>query len=457
MKAGKTARYVDLRKDFPFFAFEEFSVEIESDEIRAEFLFNLSGRFFFRPVLRVPLRPWFIQENMHESILRQLFFHIGMIELISYWKAACSPRVIIRPYNLDASQVRWWKTIYHHGLGEFFYTNGLQPGMEDFMEIVPESGNESEKVSFRNSPGYLVPVGGGKDSAVSLEVLKGYNHSVIPFVMNPNAAMEGTILASGGSMHNSVVVYRSIDPKLLELNAKGFLNGHTPFSALLAFNSLLGASLAGTSHIALSNESSANEPTIPGTHINHQYSKSFHFEAAFRSYIADYISSDVSYFSLLRPLNELQIARIFAEKKPYHDVFRSCNKGSKTGSWCRKCPKCLFTWIILMPFLGNDALIKMFGGDLMEDLSLRPLLDQLTGMAREKPFECVGTIDEVNVSLVYGIRKYGKPLPPLLRYYRDSDMYRKYENADMDLFLNVLHPEHFVDEDALMMIKSELP
>ena len=95
----------------------------------------------------------------------------------------------------------------------------------------------------------------------------------------------------------------------------------------------------------------------------------------------------------------MQIAALFSAYKEYHSVFRSCNAGSKTNSWCGKCPKCLFTWIILSPFLSHEKLIKIFGSDVINDESLKPILAQLKGEAEVKPFECVGTVEEVNACL----------------------------------------------------------
>lgn len=42
-------------------------------------------------------------------------------------------------------------------------------------------------------------------------------------------------------------------------------------------------------YVILSNESSANEPNVKGTKINHQYSKTVEFENDFRNYEMEYI------------------------------------------------------------------------------------------------------------------------------------------------------------------------
>ena len=61
---------------------------------------------------------------------------------------------------------------------------------------------------------------------------------------------------------NIIEVYRTIDKNLIDLNKEGFINGHTPFSAMLAFFSYFIAYILGKRYIALSNESSANESNV---------------------------------------------------------------------------------------------------------------------------------------------------------------------------------------------------
>ena len=148
-------------------------------------------------------------------------------------------------------------------------------------------------------------------------------------IINPRQATLACVQMAGYE-NNFLQINRTIDSTLLDLNAKGYLNGHTPFSAMLAFYSVLLAVLSQKKHIALSNESSANEATVKNMDVNHQYSKSYEFESDFRNYISKYVNTDINYYSFLRPLSELQIAYLFAQLPSYFPVFKSCNVGSKT-------------------------------------------------------------------------------------------------------------------------------
>ena len=251
---------------------------------------------------------------------------------------------------------------------------------------------------------YIVPIGGGKDSVVTLDLLYGSGRDVRTLIVNPRGATLDCCKQAGIEQKDFLEDRRSIDAHLLDLNRQGYLNGHTPFSAMLAFTSLLFAAFSKRRHIALSNENSANESTVRGAKINHQYSKSIEFENDFRSYVSKYICKDFNYFSFLRPLSELHIAKLFSQLN-YQYVFKSCNAGSKQDIWCGNCPKCLFAFIILSPFLAKDVLKAVFGKNLFDDENLLTYLMQLCGEGEQKPFECVGTIDEVNAAIAMRIHK----------------------------------------------------
>lgn len=159
--------------------------------------------------------------------------------------------------------------------------------------------------------GFMVPIGGGKDSVVTLELLRKAGVDISAYIINPGARPSAA--RKRREFRKAALSLRSgaIDKQLLELNKMGYLNGHTPFSAVVAFSAELCACVHGLKYIALSNESSANESYVDGTQINHQYSKSTEFERDFREYCEKWFggySRCPEYFSLLRPWSEWQIA-----------------------------------------------------------------------------------------------------------------------------------------------------
>ena len=391
-------KYNSLREEYEFFRFQRYDYTLENDVFSVKFYFSLDDKYFFTPSFEIPQRNFYNWSNVNKNQLDTILFNIGMIELISYWKLACPKKVYISPFKLDSNQILWWKKLYFNGLGEFFYLNGIKENVNDFMDIICESDVVCEKVDVSLKETTLVPIGGGKDSVVTVESLKN-KMPIIPLIINPRGATKECVEVAGFSMEQTAVIKRNLDATMLRMNNEGFLNGHTPFSAMLAFYTLLIGFVTNSKYIALSNESSANEPTVPDTEVNHQYSKSIAFENDFRDYVEKYISSEIQYFSFLRPINEVQIASLFAKNKDYYKVFKSCNVGSKTDSWCGKCPKCLFTYLIMSPFIPENELIEIYGGNLLKDNDLLPILKQLKGEVDVKPFECVGTIEEVNACL----------------------------------------------------------
>ncbi len=444
-------KFEKLRKKFTFFSFESFSIYDEKYQYIIRFHFTIDDEHHFYPVHSLPKQNI---KSLSENEWNNLAFHIGMVELISYWKAAVPRKVYINPYQLSNAQIKWWKKLYFHGLGEFFYHNRITTSYDDFMEIESSANDRLPKISPElDDNSVLIPVGGGKDSAVTLELLKQQGFNVIPFAINPRPAILETLDSAAIDRNKLVRVERTIDPYLLELNEEGYLNGHTPFSALVAFTTLLFSTLTGCKHIALSNESSANEATIPGTSVNHQYSKSFEFEKDFRDYYRDFISDEFNYFSFLRPLNELQIASLFSGYKNHFPTFKSCNAGSKDNVWCGECSKCLFTAIILAPFVGREQQEKIFGKDVLDDHTLKPLFDQLTGFTAEKPFECVGTIDEVNAAAKKATSSWDNPLPSLLASYQKRE---DKKNVNFDNFLKQLESQHFLENKFLRILTRAL-
>lgn len=238
------------------------------------------------------------------------------------------------------------------------------------------------------------------------------------FTVNDQPARTECVAAAGYKSDRIIKTYRTIDPNLLELNRMGFLNGHTPFSAIVAFLGYYCAYITGAKNIVLSNEASANEANVDGMDVNHQYSKSYEFEKDFFDFTKSFFGFDINYFSLLRPFNELQIAKMFASYPQYLNVFKSCNAGSKKNIWCGKCAKCLFVFIMLSPFVEKSKLESAFGCNMLEKVELAEDFDGLCGFSGVKPFECVGTAKEVNAALELTLKKYSGTLPVLLEEYK---------------------------------------
>lgn len=407
-------KFEELRTKYPDFIYENYEIIETKENYEIIFHFNIPNLTTFEPKLIIEKNNI---KNTNKSFIEYLVFNIGLVELISYIKCTCSKNIKINCGYLDEYQISWFKKLYYNGLGEFLYRNNINIKEEELFNITTTQEKKELNVEY-NGIGNLIPVGGGKDSNVTLELLKEEDNTC--FIINPKGA---NIECANISRYKTIKIKRILDKKIIDLNNQGFLNGHTPFSAIVAFTSYLCAYLLNKKYIILSNEDSANQSTVLGTNINHQYSKTYEFENDFNEYTKKYFNIDIKYFSLLRPLTEFQIGMIFSKIEKYHNTFKSCNIGSKgdTWNWCCNCPKCLFVYIILSPFLYKEKLINIFGNDLYEKKELLETFEELLGYKETKPWECVGTFEEVRYAVSLLIKKLeNQKLPYLLEHYKNK-------------------------------------
>ena len=440
----------ELQK-YDTFIYQDYKIVDEKEHLTITYFFEIPGLTKFEPTLVIPKK----ESKLITPLTKELVFHIGLIELISYWKCCCPKNVIIHCGYLEEEQKEWLKKLYFLGLGEFFYTNKIELDANEFMNITCTGEKIFTEEEFIGE-GAMIAIGGGKDSCVSLDLTKNLEKRVA-FIINPKPVMLECAEKSGLKNEEIIKIKRTIAPSLIELNQEGYLNGHTPFSAMVAFVSYLTAYLNDKKYIILSNESSANESNIIGTKINHQYSKTYEFENDFNNYTKKYFKIDIQYFSLLRPLNEYQIGMLFSKIPEYHNIFKSCNKGSKMTPWiwCGECAKCLFVFSLLSPFLYPNQLIDIFKKDLFQKEELLQTFQELLGYGNNKPFDCVGTYEEVNYAIIKTIRKLEKEereLPFLLKYYKDHYPLLEFEKSLEKKY----NQEHNVPTQFEALLKEKL-
>ena len=333
-----------------------------------------------------------------ERALRLLHLVAG----VSYYKAAVPKEIRIDGYAIDADTAALLENLYVHGLGEFAYRNGLNlHGRIKFpvSSPLPPEGEGARRAGEGESLGLrehaLVAIGGGKDSLVSIEALR-------------DLGVEQTVAWIGGSQLIAACaartglptlnIGRQLAPKLFEYNRQGAWNGHIPVTAVNSAILVFAAVLLGFDQVVFSNERSASYGSlIPGTgEVNHQWSKGWAFESAFGDYVQQRIAADLRYYSLLRPLSELAVARQFAKSDRYDAWFSSCNRnfhllGERPAArWCGVCPKCHFVFLALAPFMPKPRLTAIFGRNLLDDPDQTAGYDALLEYQDHKPFECVG-------------------------------------------------------------------
>lgn len=330
--------------------------------------------------------------------LRLLHFAAG----VSYYKLYIPDEIRLDNDEMTRAEAAFFGLFYSAGLGEFSFRNNVAPRIS-----FPRSDAARAKTAdVRLKKGTVVPVGGGKDSIVSIESLKSAGFSPVLFSVGLPRPIRETMETSGLP---SVLVRRRISPDLIAANeqARGALNGHVPVTGVIAFILMCAAVLYDFTDAVLSNERSANVGNTEkdGRVVNHQWSKSIEFERAFRA-LTRTVLPDFRYFSLLRPLSELAIASLFSKIGKYDAVFTSCNKAFKLDErkrldrWCADCDKCRFVFLALAPFMEKNRLVRVFGTDMLNDPAQIAGYRQLLGLDAFKPFECVGEIEESALALM---------------------------------------------------------
>ncbi len=318
---------------------------------------------------------------------------LHLIAGISYYKAGVPARMCVESTSLDAATAAFLDALYLHGLGEFAFHNRL-----DLRTRIrfPQTAQTSAAAPALGLPSRsLLPIGGGKDSLVSVEILKAAGVDATAVWVGQSPLIEACAARTGLASLN---IRRELSPLLFEYNKAGAYNGHIPVTAINSAILTVAAVLFGFDAIVFSNERSASSATLEydGQPVNHQWSKGWDFERLFGELVSTHVAADLHYYSLLRPLSELAVAERFARNAHYDAVFSSCNRnfrilGPKPADrWCGQCPKCHFVFLALAPFMPKPRLLAIFGRNLLDDAALASEFDALIEYRDHKPFECVG-------------------------------------------------------------------
>ena len=366
---------------------------------------------------------------------------------VSYYKTAAPPVISMGGTALTPRERAFLRAFYLDGLGEFGYRNGID------LSGLRIEGPEAEQIPAAGTgpagtgpagPGpaqppaagtrrALVPFGGGIDSIVTVELVRDHADVALFVVSRPGDYFDAIEQPAAVTGLPVIRADREIDPQLLRSREFGFLNGHVPVTGIISAIAVMAAALDGRDAVVMSNEWSASVPTMQAGDraVNHQYSKSAAFEAAFRGVLAE-TSARLprgpgaavmpDYFSALRPRTELWIAARFARLQRYHSTFRSCNRAfhidraRRLDHWCGQCDKCCFIDLILAPFLPAAELGTIFGGrEPLTDPALAGKFRSLLGdVDLSKPFECVGEVNECRAALLLADERADRAGFPLL-------------------------------------------
>ena len=381
------------------FRFVRCSFDAETGVARLVYAFDEGPEL--TETVTIPGAPFALDATRAQAV-EQAVRLLHLITGVSYYKAAVPNEIRIEGYAIDAATAVLMEQVYVHGLGEFAYRNGLSLHGRVRFPVAAQAPAPAAAAGLREHA--LVAIGGGKDSLVSIEALRG-------------AGVEQTVTWIGGSQLIAACaartglptlnIGRALAPELFEYNRQGAWNGHIPVTAINSAIMVLAALLHGVDQVVFSNERSASYGSmIPGTgEVNHQWSKGWAFESAFGAYVQSHVAADLQYYSLLRPLSELAVARQFARTDHYDAHFSSCNRNfhllgeRPTNRWCGVCPKCHFVFLALAPFMPKPRLVGIFGRNLLDDANQTGGFDALLEYQDHKPFECVGEGQESRAAM----------------------------------------------------------
>ena len=471
-------------QEFKNFYFENYEFDLKT--FVAKFYYSFDKKEIFVEEINFECEDFAKRKNLNFKIIENLLFHLFISLWISYYKLFPKSKIILEKWNFDEEQIKFWKKFYLNWLWEFLYVNKLEPkiiftlspalnsmthkGLKSFLSINEKGTIKKEKNQVDNVDKikkwvvywniwekFLVPIWWGKDSIVSIELLRQAWKNFDTFVFWKMDKIKRNCIKISGK--KNLFVSRKLSKNLFELNKKGYYNWHVPITGIITFVLEVVAYLYDYKYLVLSNEKSANfwNTVYRWIKINHQYSKSLEFEKDLKDYVWKYMNSNVKYFSLLRWMYEYKIAELFAKLwKKYFKVFSSCNGNFKILNppipnpfpprekgdnkyeiikkenkiWCNDCSKCAFVYSILSSFLSRQELSTIFGEDLYNKKSLVDIFEELAGISWHKPLECVGESSEIIVSnykYLKNLKSENLKIPEYLKIFEEKVIWKIYK------------------------------
>lgn len=396
-------------KTYEKFIFDSYALDREARTIELRYSFD-DELHFTETITLTPDAP---MDAADSADVDRALFALHLAGGASYFKAYAPRTIEVRSGELTATQADFWNTFYTKGLGEYFYVNKIDWHNYFNFPVSPNAPQEPiGQTALAEPKTALVPFGGGKDSQVTVELLRRAGIDITLFRMQGHQFITELAEVNNAPL---VQVQRALDPQLFELNKQGALNGHVPITGYVTFLTLTVGLLYGYDSIFFSNERSSDYGNVEylGMQVNHQWSKSNEAELMMTAYIETFVTRQTRYLNALRPLSELAVAKLFVREPKYFAHVTSCNKNwlwqkldedPDQGRWCGECDKCSFVFAILAAFLPLTTLQDIFKKNLFDDAELLPRYRQLWGAEAFKPFQCVGTPEETQAALYLATR-----------------------------------------------------
>lgn len=390
--------------DVAYFSFDDVTFDDSNSLLRLGYSFRDERSHelcSFEECIRFPGVSLTLSAQTHNA-LQHVFRWLHWVAGVSYFKAAVPPNMMFHDTSPNPMEASVFNEAYRLGLGEFLHQNQLSLA-EHSLFGAGEAWSDAPVASVKPRKA-LTAIGGGKDSLVSIEALREFGVDQTLVYVGKSPLIEACCEHTGLPWQR---IERQLSPQLFALNRQGAYNGHIPVTLINSLILIAHALLTGHDAVVFSNERSASYGSlIEGSgEVNHQWSKGFDCERMVASLLHQ-AKVPVTYFSQLRPWAELAVASQFAKLDRYDQVFSSCNRnfhilGDKPEQrWCQQCPKCLFVFLALAPFVAKPRLVGIFGKNLLDDESLIAGYEALLEFGASKPFECVGEGQESRAAML---------------------------------------------------------
>lgn len=357
----------------------------------------------------------------------------------SYYKARPSGRIVC-DFALTPAARRLAGLTYGPGLGEFYVRNDLTYPPALAIEAEDAARAAPDRSASNDPPRAGCAFGGGKDSHVAAAILaKAGAH-----VERVSAFLSDKVAQRMQTMSETPLTFiqRTIDPRLIEISRSGeALNGHIPITAINSVLLSLHADAQGLDWVVFANERAASEATMEanGHAVNHQFSKSLEFEDALRAAFEE-AGARAQYFSVLRPVSELWTAHYLATRSGALDIFASCNRNfvfvgpnalEAGRRWCGACAKCVYTAVLLAPFLSLGRHAAVFQSRPLHERANADFLREIAGLTDAKPWECVGERREVAAALAHLLTLEDWREAPLVAGI-EAELFDHWDRADLE-------------------------
>ncbi len=375
------------------------SIQIEKQRIL--FSYNSSAGSFQRGLVFPPSVD--LQKLSRDAVFQKLVRYAALADCI-YTFGIEYYDVVKIPCVGSQREKDFFENAYFHGLAEFRYTNGIALDTKTEIQFSAIIDDKPTRTGPASQPANInrgfVLNGGGKDGIVAIEIAKELGLNLEWFVSGDAKSRQRVVKSSPVQTLFSVQRYTD---GFVKRHKK--YSGHKPMSLYVAMVSALAAYVEKRYYVIAANEYSANFSNliVDGYPINHQYTKSYEFEVSLRR-LFEAEDVPVCYFSITRPLFELQVMKIFSKLPAYHQTFLSCNVGMGEDRWCMSCAKCAFVIGAMYMYSPQSATEKW--GSKASVYGRPGLLENTIELINPdlKPFECIGTLAE-NLILVNEVIK----------------------------------------------------